>query len=474
LAIALNNIDPVIQMIKSSLSGAEAKERLMTKAWETGDVSGMLERAGENACRPDDLSDEYGVKDGEYRLSPIQAQAILDLRLQKLTGLEHDKIIEEYSEKLLEIKEYLDILASKELLRDIIRTELNVILEEYGDERRTEIMTTKLDLTTADLIPVEDLVLTISHSGYAKTQQLDVYQSQRRGGKGKSASAVKDEDYIEHLVVVNSHETVLCFTSEGRVYWLTVFDIPQASRGAKGRPMVNIVNLNQGEKITAILPVSEYEADKFVFMATRNGTVKKTSLDKFSRPRSSGLIACELNEGDSLVGVAITDGTKDILLLSDAGKAVRFKESDVRSAGRTAKGMRGIKLKESQKVMALIIPEENGYLLTASSRGFGKRTLISEFPRKGRGTQGVIAMVVNDRNGASIGAVQVFDGDEIMLISDQGTLVRTTVDSISCVGRNTQGVTLIKIDKKEQLVGVERVNELEDDELNEDEVVLDS
>lgn len=464
LAIALSNIDPVIEMIKQSPTGAEAKEKLISTAWAPGDVQGFLERAGENACRPDDLPEQYGVRDGAYYLSPQQAQAILDLRLQKLTGLEHEKLIEEYQQKLEEIKEYLDILGSPELLMQVIRDELTAIKEEYGDERRTEIIANKRDLTMADLIPEEDLVLTISHGGYAKTQQLDVYQAQRRGGKGKSATSVKDEDYVEHLVIANSHDTVLCFTDEGKVYWLKVYDIPQAGRNAKGRPMVNILSLDAGERITAILPVNEYSTEQFVFMATANGTVKKTTLDQFSRPRSSGLIACELDEGDHLIGVAITDGTKDILLLSNGGKAVRFKESDVRAMGRTARGVRGIKLVGDQKVISLIIPEQGGDLLTASARGFGKRTEIAEFPTKGRGTQGVIAMVVNDRNGDLVGAVQVFEGDEVMLISDKGTLVRTRTSEVSQLGRNTQGVTLIKVADNERLIGVERVCEPEDDQ----------
>ena len=457
LALALANIDPVIELIKASPTAAEARESLIAKAWDPGDVLDMLERAGENACRPDDLAPEFGFRNGKYYLSPAQAQAILDLRLQKLTGLEHEKLIEEYQQKLEEIAEYLDILASPERLMQVIREELEAIKEEYGDERRTEIIAQKRDLTMADLIPEEDLVLTLSHSGYAKTQPMDAYQAQRRGGKGKSATSVKDEDFIEHLVVVNSHDTVLCFTDGGRVFWLTVYDIPQASRNAKGRPIVNVLNLREGERITAILQVDEYREDQYVFMATSMGTVKKTTLDQFSRPRSSGLIACELDEGDHLVGVAITDGSQDILMISDAGKAVRFKESDVRAMGRTARGVRGIRLGEGQNVISLIVPEEGGTILTASERGFGKRTKVEDFPTKGRGTQGVIAMMCSDRNGKLAGAEQVFDGDEVMLVSDQGTLVRTSVDGVSVLGRNTQGVTLIKVDKKEKLVGVARI-----------------
>ena len=463
LALALANIDPVIELIKKSQNASEAKERLIATAWAPGDVLDMLERAGEDACRPDDLPEEFGFRNGMYYLSPVQAQAILDLRLQKLTGLEHEKLIEEYQQKLEEIAEYLNILASAERLMEVIREELVAIREEYGDARKTEIIAQKRDLTMADLIPEETLVLTLSHGGYAKTQPMDAYQAQRRGGKGKSATSVKDEDFVERMLVVNSHDTVLCFTDAGKVYWLTVYDIPQASRNAKGRPIVNVLNLSEGERITAILPVDEYREDRFVFMVTARGTVKKTTLDQFSRPRSVGLIACELDEGDHLVGVAITDGTQDILMLSDAGKAVRFKESDVRAMGRGARGVRGIKLGDDQRVIALIVPEEGGTILTASQRGYGKRTDVTEFPTKGRGTQGVIAMVVDDRNGPLVGAVQVFGGDEVMLISDQGTLVRTRVDEVSVLGRNTKGVTLIKVDAKEKLVGVERICDSEEE-----------
>lgn len=473
LALALANIDPVIELIKKSPTANEARERLIATPWAPGDVLDMLERAGEDACRPDDLPEQYGFRDGQYYLSPQQAQAILDLRLQKLTGLEHEKLIEEYQLKLEEIAEYLDILGSAERLMEVIREELEAIRAEYGDERKTEIIADRLDLTMADLIPQEDLVLTLSHGGYAKTQPTDTYAAQRRGGKGKAAASVKDEDFIEHLLVVNSHDTVLCFTDRGKVFWLTVYDIPQASRNAKGRPIVNVLNLDEGERITAILPVDEYSEDKYVFMATAQGTVKKTTLDQFSRPRSVGLIACELDEGDYLVGVTITDGSKDILMISNVGKAVRFKESDVRSMGRTARGVRGIRLKEGEQVIALIVPEEGGTILTASERGYGKRTAVEEFATKGRGGQGVIAMITSERNGNLVGAVQVFEEDQVMLISDQGTLVRTYVDQVSVLGRNTQGVTLIKIDAKEKLVGVTRICDT-DEEDAEGEEGLDS
>lgn len=463
LALALANIDPIIALIKRSPTATEARDELIATAWMPGEVAGMLERAGEDACRPDDLPEEFGFRDGKYYLSPAQAQAILDLRLQKLTGLEHEKLIEEYQMKIVEIAGYLEILGSADRLMEVIREELVAVRAEYADERKTEIISNKLDLTMADLIPEETLVLTLSHSGYAKTQPMDAYQAQRRGGKGRSATAVKDEDFVEHMLVVNSHDTVLCFTDKGKVYWLTVYDIPQASRGAKGRPVVNVLNLDEGERITTILPVDEYSADRFVFMATSRGTVKKTTLDQFSRPRSVGLIACELNEDDYLVGATITDGTQDILMLTNAGKAVRFKETDVRAMGRGARGVRGIRLKDDQRVISLIVPQENGTILTASERGFGKRTAVSEFATKGRGTQGVIAMIVNGRNGPMVGAVQVFEEDEVMLISDQGTLVRTHVNQVSLLGRNTQGVTLIKIDAKEKLVGVAPIYDNDED-----------
>lgn len=454
LTVALSNIDPVIATIKSSPGAAEAKEKLISTPWQPGDVLEMLERAGADACRPDHLEEQYGFHDGQYFMSPVQAQAILDMRLQKLTGLEHEKLIDEYKVKVEEIAEYLEILASSERLMAVIREELEAIRANYGDERRTEIVATRRDLTLEDLIAEEDMVVTLSHGGYAKIQPVTDYQAQRRGGRGKSASAIKDEDFIEHLLVASTHDTILCFSNRGKVYWLKVYDIPVASRQSRGRPVVNLLPLEEDERITTILPIREYTEGHYIFMATEKGTVKKTDLTAFSRQRSSGLIALELDEGDTLMAAAITDGTKDILLMSDAGKAVRFAETNVRKMGRTARGVRGIKLADDQVVVSLIIPEEGGTLLTASEKGFGKRTDITEFPTKGRGTQGVIGMVVNDRNGKLVGAVQVHDGNEIMLISDQGTLVRTRVSEVSTLGRNTQGVTLIKVQEGERLVGV--------------------
>ncbi len=463
LAVALSNIDPVIQLIKDSPSSAEAKEKLVGVAWNPGHVMAMAERAGADACRPDDLPAEYGLRDGSYYLSPVQAQAILDMRLHRLTGLEHEKLLTEYRELLERIAELALILADPEKLRQVIREELEVVRDEFGDDRRTEITSSRRDLTVEDLIDEEDMVVTLSHGGYAKTTPLDTYQAQRRGGRGKSAASVKEEDYVEHMLVANTHTQMLCFSSKGKVYWLKVYQIPQAGRTSRGRPLVNILPLEQGERITAVLPVEEYSEGHYVFMATMNGTVKKTPLEQFSRPRSSGLIALQLEEGDTLVGAEITTGNEQVMLLSNAGKAIRFEETDVRAMGRTARGVRGIKLHEGQRVISLIIPEDDAEILTASQNGFGKRTPVDDFRLTGRGGQGVISMQCTGRNGEIVGAVQVTNGEEIMLISDQGTLVRTRVDEVSSMSRNTQGVTLIKVSGNEKLVGVARVEEPDDD-----------
>lgn len=459
LAVALANIDPVIELIKQSTTSAEAKEKLVETSWLPGNVTEMLGRAGSNACRPDDLPEQFGVREGRYYLSPAQAQAILDLKLHRLTGMEQDKLIDEYKILLEKIAELLEILGSTERLMEVIRAELDAIIAEYGEERRTEITASRRDLTIGDLITEEDMVVTISHGGYAKTQPLDSYQAQRRGGKGKSASAIKDEDFIEHLLVANTHDTILCFTSRGKVYWLKVYEIPPASRISRGRPIVNILPLEEGERITTILPVNEYSEDRFVFMATAFGTVKKTPLVNFSRPRSSGLIALGLDEGDTLIGAAITSGEQDVMLFSDAGKAVRFKEELIRPMSRQARGVRGISVEDEAQVIALIIPEEGGRILTASVNGYGKMSPLSDFPTKGRGGKGVIAMTLSDRNGNLVGVEQVFEGDEVILISDQGTLVRTRTDEITVQSRNTQGVTLIRVAEGEKLVGTARVEE---------------
>ena len=462
-AVALANIDAVIELIKNSPSAAEARVALMQRRWEASALFALLERVGSDACRPEGLSEDFGFVDGLYRLTEEQAQAILEIRLHRLTAMEQGKLMEDYQGVLDEIADLLDILGSHERLTSVVREELEEVRSTYGDERRTDIVSSQLDLSDADLINEEDLVVTISHQGYAKTQPLDTYQAQRRGGRGKAATAVKDEDFVEHLLVAHSHDTLLCFSNVGKVYWLRVFVIPQGSRGAKGRPMVNLLPLEGDERITAILPIKAYTSDHFVFMATANGTVKKTPLEQFSRPRNSGLIALDLEDDNTLVGAAITNGSCDILLCASSGKATRFKESDVRAMGRSAKGVRGIKLGTGHALISLIIPTADGYLLTASENGYGKRTALDDFPLRGRGAQGVIAMQTSDRNGALVGAVQIFDGDELMLISDMGTLVRTKGDEVSVLGRNTQGVRLIKLREQEKLNSVSRIEEREDD-----------
>jgi len=462
LAVALGNIDEVIELIKSSPSSAEAKEKLLARTWVSKGVEAMLADAGPDACRPDDLPEEMGLHDGHYKLSPEQAQAILELRLHRLTGLEQEKLISDYADLIRQIGEFLEILGNTERLMEVIREELEAIKEEYNDDRRTEITSSTHDLTVEDLITEEDRVVTISKGGYAKSQPLTDYQAQRRGGMGKAAASVKEEDIVEHLLVASSHDTLLCFTSAGKVFWLKVFQIPLASRTSRGKPIVNILPLDEDESITSMLPIREYEEGKFIFMATASGTVKKTPLENFSRQRSVGLIAIELAEGDVLVKTAVTDGTKDVMLYSSSGKVVRFKESDVRAMGRTARGVRGIRLDGDHHMVDMIIPEPDGQILAVSKNGYGKRTVVTEFPVKGRGGKGVIGIQASDRNGAIVGALQVFAGDEIMLISDKGTLVRTRCDEVSSQGRATQGVRLIKLKEGESLVGVARVEEPEE------------
>ena len=463
-AIALANIDEIIALIKKSPTPADAREALVSKGWVPGTVVAMLERAGPEASRPEWLEEQYGLRKGKYFLSPEQAKDILELRLHRLTGMEQDKIIEEFTLKLEEIADYQDILGNITRLMLVIKEELEAVLEQFGDERRTEITESQHDLTVEDLITEEERVVTISHGGYAKTQPLTDYQAQRRGGMGKSATAVKDEDFVEHLLIASTHATILCFTNFGKVYWLKVYQIPVAGRNSRGRPMVNLLPLDEGERISSILPVEEYSADQYVIMATANGTVKKTSLDQYSRPRSVGLRAVDLVEGDHLVGTAIIDGSKDIMLLSSEGKAVRFSETDVRAMGRVSKGVRGMRLPENHSVISMVVPEESGLLLTVCENGYGKRTHISEFPTKGRGGKGMIAIQASDRNGPLVGATQLFDGDEIMLISDQGTMVRTRGDEVSIVGRNTQGVRVIRLKEGEKLVSLARIAEPEEDD----------
>ena len=460
LAVALSNIDPVIELIKSSANAQEAKDRLIATSWRSDNVQKMLERAGPDAARPDELDARYGLKEnGDYFLSPEQAQSILEMRLNRLTGLEQQRLLSEYEEIVSTISELLIILAQPERLMEIIREELTEIREEYGDERRTEIIGTQEDLTTEDLITEQDMVVTLSNSGYAKTQPITDYQAQRRGGRGRSASAVKDEDFIEHLMVASTHDTILCFTNKGKVYWLRVFEIPVASRAARGRPLVNILPLGADERITAMLPVREYRDDQFIFMATANGTVKKTPLMEFARRRSSGLIAIELDEDNTLVGASITQGDSDVMLFTSGGKAIRFNESDVRAMGRTARGVRGVKLRQEQTLIALIIPQPDAELLIASENGYGKRSNLEDYSVIGRGGQGVICMKVSERNGPVVGVIQIYSGDEVILISDQGTLVRIRGEEVSTQGRNTQGVRLINLASDESLVGLARVEE---------------
>ncbi|MEL0635924.1 DNA gyrase subunit A [Marinomonas sp. TI.3.20] len=483
LAVSLANIDRVIELIRMSPTSAEAKERIVAESWQPGNVMAMLERAGSDACRPDDLDVQYGFVDGAYHLSPDQAQAILDLRLHRLTGLEHEKLMAEYKALIELIAELLEILSNPDRLMEVIREELEDVRDSFGDVRRTEILTSRQDLTIADLIDEAPMVVTISDTGYTKSQPLEEYKAQRRGGRGKSASAMKDEDHISHLLVTSSHDTVMLFSNFGKVYWLRVFEIPTASRNSKGRPIVNLLPLAEGEHISALLPLTApeksdadaevdedaQEASSYIFMATANGTVKKTAMEHFARPRSTGLIALSLDETDALVGVAQTTGNDDIMLVSSSGKTIRFSEGDVRAMGRTAAGVRGIRLGEDAKVVSLIVPQEGAAVLMACENGYGKRTAIDDFPVYGRGGQGVIGIQVSERNGPVVGATQVDETDEIILITDQGTLVRTRVTEVSCQGRNTQGVTLIRLTNDEHLVGVVRVVEDDEGDVEEDE-----
>jgi DNA gyrase subunit A len=459
LAVAMASIDPIIALIKQSASPTEAKEGLLGTLWEPGVVHQMLQRSNSRISRPDNLPDEFGLLEGGYRLSEIQAQAILDLRLQKLTGLEQGKILAEYEELLKLIIDLLDILARPERMMGVIRNELLSISNDYGDKRCTEIVEDQENLSMEDLITEEDVVVTLSHAGYAKSQPVTSYRSQRRGGKGKAATTFKDEDFIDKLFVASTHDTILCFSSRGRVYWLKVYELPNASRAARGKPIINLLPLSDDERINAVLPIREFTDNMFIFMATADGTVKKTLLSDFSRPRLSGKFAIDLAAGNQLIGVELTDGQRDIMLFSDAGKVIRFSESNVRQMGRTARGVRGIKLSPGQKVISLIIVESGAMVLTATTNGFGKRTAVEDYPAQARGGQGVISIQTNERNGAVIGAVLVNDEDEIMLISNQGTLVRTPVEGVSIIGRNTQGVRLVTLNEGEQLAGIESMME---------------
>ena len=481
LAVALANIDPIIELIKASPSPAEAKKGLVAQGWNLGNVEDMLQRAGVDAARPEWLEPEFGIRDGKYYLTEPQAQAILDLRLHKLTGLEHEKILAEYKELLDLIAELLEILGNPSRLLEVIREELEKIRDEFGDERRTEITAAAHDIDIEDLIEREDVVLTLSREGYVKYQKLSDYEAQRRGGKGKSATRMKDEDYIEKLLVANTHDQILCFSTRGRLYWLKVYQLPLASRNARGKPIVNILPLESDERITAILPIQEFVDDRYVLMATANGTVKKTALTQYSRPRANGIIAVNLNDGDELIGVSLTDGESDIMLFSDAGKVVRFNEKErdsetgavkidpetgeeklaLRPMGRTATGVRGIKLQDDQKVVSLIVPQSDAPVLTVTENGYGKRTPLEEYPSKSRATQGVVSIKVSERNGLVVGAIQVNEDDEMMLISDAGTLVRTRANEVSVIGRNTQGVRIIRTADDEKVVGLQRIEEVE-------------
>lgn len=471
LAVALANIDEIIELIRRAPTPSEAKAGLVARGWDLGHVSVMLEAAGVDAARPDWLEAEFGIRENQYFLTEQQAQAILDLRLHKLTGLEHEKLLDEYKELLAQIAELLHILQSPERLMEVICEELTSIRAQFGDQRRTEITANSADINIEDLINQEDVVVTLSHEGYVKYQPLTEYEAQRRGGKGKSATKMKEEDFIERLLVANTHDTILCFSSRGRLYWLKVYQLPLASRGARGRPIVNLLPLEENERITAILPVREYADDQYIFMATANGTVKKTPLTDFSRPRSAGIIAVNLNDDDTLIGVDLTHGNDEVMLFSAEGKVVRFAEDQVRPMGRTATGVRGIKLSEQDKVVSLIVPKGEGEILTVTANGYGKRTASAEYPTKSRATQGVISIKVSERNGLVVGAVQVEENDQIMIITNAGTLVRTRVKEVSVVGRNTQGVTLIRTSEEEQVVGLQRILDADDDEESTEEGV---
>jgi len=463
LTVALANLDEVIALIKASATPPDAREALLARHWDPGMVRAMLGQGGAETSRPEDLDSRYGLHEEGYQLSPLQAQEILNMRLQRLTGLEQEKLTEEYGKILEQVRELLKILSNPSRLMQVIREELESIRDQYGDERRTEIIESRLDLSMEDLITEEDVVVTLSHAGYAKSQSLDRYKAQRRGGTGKSATRVKDEDFIDQLFIANTHDTLLCFTSFGRVHWLKVYELPQASHASRGKPIVNLLPLEKDERINAVLPVREYSKDQFVFFATRRGIVKKTRLSDYSRPRASGIWAIDLVEGDSLVNVALTDGAQDIMLYSSSGKCIRFAESDARPMGRVARGVIGIRVAEGHEVVSMLVLSE-GDILTVTANGFGKRSTVDDHPRQGRGGQGVIGIQTSERNGLLIRAIQVLDGDDIMLISDGGTLVRTSVGEISILGRNTQGVTLIRLRNGEQLVGVARIEEEEEAE----------
>jgi DNA gyrase subunit A len=470
LAVALSNVDEIIALIKRAATPAEAKSGLMEKVWRSALVEEMLARAAADAARPEGLAPEYGWQSQSestaagYKLSDAQAQAILELRLQRLTGLEQEKITGEYREVMVQIVDLLDVLAKPERVTSVVAGELTSIRDQFGDKRRSEIVAQGVDLSLEDLIAPEDMIVTMSHGGYMKAQPVAEYRAQRRGGRGKQATGTKDDDFIDRLFSANTHDFILCFSNRGRVYWLKVYNVPQGGRASRGKPIVNLVPLLEHEKITAILPVKEFVQDRFVFMATAKGTVKKTPLSEFSRPRPSGIIAVDLDDGDFLVGAALTDGKHDVMLFSSGGKAVRFEEADVRPMGRNAHGVRGMSLDRGQTVISMLVAEdEEQSVLTATENGYGKRTPIVEHTRHGRGTKGMIAIQQTTRNGRVVAASLVRPGDQVMLISTSGVLIRTKVSSIREMSRSTRGVTLINLDHGEKLAGLERVVETEDD-----------
>ncbi len=472
LAVALANIDPIIVLIKAAQTPAEAKEQLLAKKWQSDAVSAMLGRSDANMSRPDGLDINCGMFDDGYQLSPVQAQAILELRLHRLTGLEQEKIHQEYAEIIEQIMNLLEILRNPDRLMEIIRQELEEIRDKYGDARRTEILDGEIDLSLEDLIPEEEVVVTLSHAGYAKSQPVSDYSAQRRGGKGRIATRTREEDFVKKMFVANTHDTILCFSDRGKVYWLRVFQLPQAGRQARGKPLVNLLPLDGNERVTAILPIKGYEEGKFIVMSTEAGTIKKCRLSDFSNPRSNGIIAVNLDQEDHLIGVSLTEPGQDILLVSNRGKAVRFAESDVRAMGRTARGVRGIRLGSADRVISLMVvagadreesAEEVCNILTSTEHGYGKQTPLSEFPRKNRGGMGVIAIKTSNRNGDVVSSLTVNSEDEVMLITDGGILIRTRVSEISSQGRNTQGVRLISLNQNEKLVSVSRVDESETD-----------
>ncbi|PWB44656.1 MAG: DNA gyrase subunit A [Rhodocyclales bacterium] len=465
LAVALSNVDEIIALIKAAPTPPEAKRELMARTWRSTLVEEMLARANSQASRPDGLLPEFGMSGQGYRLSDAQAQAILELRLQRLTGLEQDKILSEYREVMDQIADLLDILANPARITRIIADELQAIREQFGDARRSEIVVNAEDLCLEDLITPTDVVVTLSHGGYFKRQVLADYRAQRRGGRGRQATAMKEDDFVDRLFVANTHDYILCFSNRGRVYWLKVYEVPEGSSTSRGKPIVNLFPLAEGEKITAVLPVKEFDEGHYVFMATMGGTVKKTPLSAFANPRKAGIIAVDLDEGDHLIGVAITDGEYDVMLFSDAGKAVRFAEEDVRPMGREARGVRGMMLEPAQSVISMLVAKgEEQSVLTATENGFGKRTAIAEYTRHGRGTKGMIAIQTSDRNGRLIGAVLVSDTDELMLISTGGVLIRTLVQDIREMGRSTQGVTLINLDDGTKLAGMEKIIETDEEQ----------